>query len=102
MLTRGADFEMAASMKEKVYCVLEHETLQLYLYILWHIYPFLGNDSEIENYTTAVARQQLSSDHVGTEVKVSEMSKHKRKATKQQGTTQRDRNTCPKGLHRPV
>jgi hypothetical protein len=24
MPTRGADFKMAASMKEKVYCVLEH------------------------------------------------------------------------------
>jgi hypothetical protein len=24
--------------------------------ILWHVYPFLGNDSKISNCTTAVAR----------------------------------------------
>jgi stage V sporulation protein SpoVS len=39
--------------------------------ILWHVDPLIGNDREISNYTTAlktmaVARQWLSSDHVGT------------------------------------
>jgi hypothetical protein len=33
---------------------------------LWHEDPLLGNGREIGNYTTAVARQWLSSDHVGT------------------------------------
>jgi hypothetical protein len=31
-----------------------------------HVDPLLGNGHEISNYTTAVARQWLSSDHVGT------------------------------------
>jgi hypothetical protein len=33
--------------------------------IFWHINTFLGNDSEISSYTTAVARQWLSSDYMG-------------------------------------
>jgi hypothetical protein len=33
---------------------------------LCHADQLLGNDSKISNYTTAVARQWLSSDHVGT------------------------------------
>jgi hypothetical protein len=33
---------------------------------LWHVDPLLGNDGEITNRTTAVARQWLSSDYVGT------------------------------------
>jgi hypothetical protein len=25
-------------------------------YILWHVYSFIGNDCEISNYTTAIAK----------------------------------------------
>jgi hypothetical protein len=34
--------------------------------ILWYVDTLLGNDHEISNYTTPVARQWLSSDHVVT------------------------------------
>jgi hypothetical protein len=33
--------------------------------ILWHVDPLLGNVCEVSSYTTAAARQWLSSDHVG-------------------------------------
>jgi hypothetical protein len=36
-----------------------------YSKLLWHVGPFLGNDRKISSYTTDVARQWLSSDHVG-------------------------------------
>jgi hypothetical protein len=32
---------------------------------LWHVDPFLGNDCKISSFTTAVARQWLSNNHVG-------------------------------------
>jgi hypothetical protein len=35
-------------------------------FISWHVVPPLGSDYEMRNYTTAVARQWPSSDHVGT------------------------------------
>jgi hypothetical protein len=35
-------------------------------YILWHVDPLLGNDRDVSNYTTAVARECLSSDRVRT------------------------------------
>jgi hypothetical protein len=33
---------------------------------MWDVDPLLGNDRETRNYTTAVARQWLNSDHVET------------------------------------
>jgi hypothetical protein len=47
--------------RHSIITVIIHE----YLIILWHVDPLLGNDREMNSYTTAVARQWLSSDHVG-------------------------------------
>jgi hypothetical protein len=35
--------------------------------VFWHVDPLLGKDHKISNYTTAVAKQWLSSDRVFAE-----------------------------------
>jgi hypothetical protein len=35
--------------------------------LMWHVDPLPGNNREVSNYTTAVARQWLSRDHVVTQ-----------------------------------
>jgi hypothetical protein len=46
-----------AMHKERSYFKL-NSYARICIYVLWHVYPLLGNDPEISNYTTAVIRQR--------------------------------------------
>jgi hypothetical protein len=41
-----------------VFCEAGNKFIYIYIYILWHVDPLLGNDREIKNYVTAVTSQR--------------------------------------------
>jgi hypothetical protein len=45
-------------MKQEIRIAVLHIScpISLFIYVLWHVGPLLGNDREMGNYTTAVAK----------------------------------------------